>query len=97
MYANEGVGASASLAGWEPPFIHHMVTPRLRSRHFRNLTTIHKLLASHNSSTWLGASFFVNACVLLGRLFVVAGTRFAKCFPFFFFFFYSFAEKSPKQ
>lgn len=27
-------------AGWEPPFIHHMVKPRLRSRHFRNLTTI---------------------------------------------------------
>ena len=42
-----------SYAGWEPPFIHHMVKPRVYSRHFRNLTTIPKLLANHNSSTWL--------------------------------------------
>ncbi len=42
-----------SYAGWEPPFIHHMVKPRLYSRHFRNLTTIPKLLADHNSSTWM--------------------------------------------
>lgn len=42
-----------SYAGWEPPFIHHMVKPRVYSRHFRNLTTIPKLVANHNSSTWL--------------------------------------------
>lgn len=42
-----------SYAGWEPPFIHHMVKPRAYSRHFRNLTTIPKLVANQNSSTWL--------------------------------------------
>lgn len=44
---------ASSYAGWEPPFIHHMVKPRLNSRHFRNLTTTPKLLANHNRSTWL--------------------------------------------
>lgn len=43
----------SSDAGWEPPFIHHMVKPRVYSRHFRNLTTTLKLLANHNRSTWL--------------------------------------------
>lgn len=42
-----------SYAGWEPPFIHHMVKPGVYSRHFRNLTMIPKLIAIHNSSTWL--------------------------------------------
>lgn len=61
-----------SYAGWEPPFIHHMVKPRVYSRHFRNLTTIPKLLANHNSSTWL--------CFL--GLYVLAATLSAKSFFF---------------
>lgn len=61
-----------SYAGWEPPFIHHMVKPRVYSRHFRNLTTIPKLIANHNSSTWL--------CFL--GLYVLAVTHFVKSFSF---------------
>lgn len=45
-------GRGGGRKGREPPFIHHMVQPRVDSRHFRNLTTTPKLAANHNSSTW---------------------------------------------
>lgn len=52
IYANEGVGVVDIYVGRrEPPFIHHMVKSRVRSRHFHNFTTIHKLLPNQNSST----------------------------------------------
>lgn len=52
IYANEGVGVvDIYVRRREPPFIHHMVKSRVRSRHFHNFTTIHKLLPNQNSST----------------------------------------------
>lgn len=55
---------ASSYAGWEPPFIHHMVKLRLNSRHFRNLTTTPKLLANHNRSTWLRFLDYPPGCEL---------------------------------
>lgn len=58
VYANGAAGRGEAgrkrrgRKGREPPFIHHMVQPRVDSRHFRNLTTTPKLAANHNSSTW---------------------------------------------